>query len=757
MKEVEQNYRTGTLRVTEVPEPSARRGNVLLRNAASLVSAGTEKGMIDFARKSLLGKAKSRPDLVKQVIDKFRTEGILETWRQVMGRLDTPVLLGYSSAGIVTQVGDVESSFAVGDRVACTGSGFAGHAEVVSVPAHLCVHVPSNVSLEQASFCAVGGIGLEAVRMSLADLGGRVVVIGLGLLGQIVVQQLDAAGCHVFGVDIDARKTGMASQYGAEAVAAGGATDVVDEVASWTQGQGADAVIILAATPSNEPLEQAAAMCRERGRVVATGMVGLQVPRRAFYDKELELVVSRAWGPGLYDVKYVDKQVDYPLPYARWTANRNLEEFMSQLGKGTVQVEHLITHRFSIEAATEAYEMILAGKDEYIGTLLKYPDTQEFHTTIKPTQPPDLDRTANLPKPAAKLWMRDQRRGPSVDTTVVSVGLVGAGVYANGTMLPIIRKLPGIRLRGIASMTGRAARHAATKYGFDYCSTDHRQLLDDPELDLLLILTRHGSHASIVKDALEAGKHVFVEKPLALDIGQLRTLVDTYMEAQSSVSTPRVAMVGFNRRFSPFSKWLKDRFESISQPLTINCVVNAGSVLPDSWVNDQQEGGGRIIGEVCHFIDIVQYITSSMTVRTYAQGQPHDNGAYDDSVVVTLEMANGSRASITYAARGDKRFPRERIEVFGGGAVGTIQNFKSATFIKGGRRKRSRNWFTVDRGHQGEMEALISAIRDETESPVPFDDYLNTTLATFAAEKSLLDKKPVAVDLASWGKTLQDD
>ena len=446
MKQVLQNYKTGELQLVEVPTPTrARPGQVLVRTMASLVSVGTEKYMLELAKKSLVGKALARPDLVRQVITKAQAEGILEAWRQAMGRLDTPVPLGYSSAGVVIDVGPGVQGLAIGDRVACAGSGYAGHAEVVSVPVNLCVKIPDSVDFESAAFVALGGIALEAVRMAQVSLGETVVVIGLGLLGQIGVQLLSAAGCHVIGMDIEPQKAEMALQHGAEAVA----TDYHQLSAichQRTANHGADAVIILAATPSKEPLEQAAELCRELGRIVAAGLVGLQIPRKPFYDKELELVVSRAWGPGLYDSNYTEKGLGYPLAYARWTARRNMEEFLAQLAKGTVRVDHLITHRFPIDRALDGYELILEGKEPYIGVLLTYRDE------------PDLSRRVEIISPQrAPSSIEIKTSAPSA-VGKISVGLIGAGQFATGTLLPAMRGLKGIRFRGVATSTGLSAR-----------------------------------------------------------------------------------------------------------------------------------------------------------------------------------------------------------------------------------------------------------------------------------------------------------
>ncbi len=736
MKALEQSYRKGTLQVVEVPRPRSGRGRIVVRTAASLASVGTEKAMVELARKSLLGKALARPDLVRQVLDKARTEGIAEAWRQAMGRLETPILLGYSSAGTVVDVGPGVGGFKAGDRVACASAGYAGHAEFASVPANLCVPVPDTVTFEESAFVALGGIALEAVRMAQVGLGDRVAVIGLGLLGQIAVQLLHAAGCHVFGVDVEPGKADMASRHGAEATAiATDGTPAVDAVLAWSGGHGADAVIIMAAAHGNGPLEQAAAMCRERGRIVATGMVGLQVPRKPFYDKELELVVSRAWGPGLYDPRYAQGGVDYPLAYARWTAGRNMEEFLAQLARGTVSVRHLITHRFPIERAVEAYEMVLEGQQPCIGVVLTYPGSE--------TAAPQAEGAGPSP---FTVWLKPEARPAASPDGRVGVGLIGAGQFASGTLLPALKGLKGLRLRGVATSTGISGRHAGARHGFEYCTSDYREILADPAIALVLVLTRHGSHSAMAAEALRAGKHIFVEKPLALDVAQLRQVAEAYQEslarAEAEGHTPPVLLVGLNRRFSPFARWLRERLERLSGPLSLSFVVNAGALPPDSWANDPEDGGGRIIGEVCHFVDLAQYLAASPVARAYAQ--PVAGGAIsgDDSVTATLLLANGSVASITYAAGGSKRYPRERVQVFGGGAAGAIENFREAVFVQGGRGQRMRGWLSVDRGHRGELEALLAAVSGRAPLPVSLDDYVNTTLTTFALERSLKSGRP---------------
>jgi predicted dehydrogenase len=685
--------------------------------------------MLEMGRKGLLGKALARPDLVRQVIAKAQAEGAAEAYRQAMGRLDAPVPLGYSSAGVVVDLGCGVADVVVGDRVVCTGPGTSGHAEATCTPINLCAKIPENVSFEQATFAALGGIALEAIRVAHVSFGENVAVIGLGLLGQLAVQLLHAAGCHVVGIDPDARKAAMAAEHGADAIASDYAAFAA-ACRNASRGHGMDAVLIFAATSSNEPLEQAAEACRERGRIVAAGLTGLEVPRKTFYEKELDFVVSRAWGPGLYDPAYAQKGIDYPYAYARWTAKRNMEEFLAQVARGSVKLDHLITHRFPFERALEAYDLILEGKEPYIGVVLTYGE--------KPEQAL-IERRIDLPARRAKTTLAGARDG------AVRASLIGAGLFAKGTLLPAMKGVPGLEFSGVASASGLTSRHVGDRFGFKYCTTDYSEVLRDPQTDLVFILTRHGSHAKLAAEAMRAGKHVFVEKPLAISEEQLQEVIAAFAEAPGPGpdGARPLLMVGFNRRFSPFTAWIKAQFAGAAEPISVHCTVNAGYVPPDSWVHHPEDGAGRIIGEVCHFIDLIQYLTGSLPVRVYAETLATGGCRPSDNVIVTLKMANGALGSISYLAGGDKRFPRERVEVIGGGCVGVIENFRAASFTKNGRTRTRRNWLSVDRGHRNEIIALVQAIQRRASAPVSFEDYLSTTRTSFAIEASLRTRAPV--------------
>ncbi|MCL5994964.1 MAG: bi-domain-containing oxidoreductase [Chloroflexi bacterium] len=736
MKQVIQSYSTGDLELATVPAPAPGANTILVRTTHSLISVGTERYMLDLAKKSLVGKAMARPDLVRQVINKVRTEGLAEAYRQSMGRLDSPVPLGYSAAGVVTAIGAGVTGFTVGDRVACAGSGIAGHAEILRVPKTLAVKIPDNVSGEAASFVALGGIAMHAVRLATLTFGERVVVLGLGLLGQLAVQIAAAAGCHVFGLDVSTPKVAMACQHGASAGAAIGQEDVLSAVRAFTDGGGADAVLIFASTASNQPIELAAELARVRGKIVVPGLVGLNLPRKLFYEKELDFAVSRAWGPGMYDPDYEAGETDYPLPFVRWTAQRNMAHFLELIGAGRVSVDHLISHRFPIDQAIAAYEMILAGQAPTIGVILQYPEQVDDGRTVWLA---GKGQTAAAPvrSSAPAAGAKDHTPHPTV-----RIGLVGAGLFAKGTLLPALQGIAGAKLHAVATSSGVSGAHLARKYGLAYCTTDTASLLQDPDIDLVMILTRHGSHADLVCKALAAGKHVFVEKPLALNEDQLCQVVEAYRAA------PGQLMVGFNRRFAPTTAFVQHHLDKVAHPLMVTVRANIGHIPAEVWVHDPEQGGGNIIGEVCHFVDLIQSLTHAQPVSVSARAiQPAGAGVIkEDNVAMTLTLSDGSIGNIVYTALGDKAYDRERVEVFGGGAVGVIENFRKATWSQSGRRQGQGGLVSsVDRGHRAEMAALIHALQTGRPFPVDFESYTATTRATFAALESLRSGCPVEV------------
>jgi len=720
----------------EVPDPLLRSGGVLLETKNSLVSVGTEKLMISLAQKGYLGKVLARPDLVKQVINKIKVDGLLDTYKAVMSRLDTPVTLGYSSAGLVREVGEGIYGVKVGDRIACFGDGFATHSELSYVPKNMLVKIPQGVSFEEASFVGLGSIALNAIRVANLTFGENVVVLGLGLLGQLTVQMLKAFGCKVIGVDISEAKLKMAREFGVDQVALIGRDDINQVVADFTGGVGADAVIIMAGSQDNKPIEMAAEISRDKGRIVACGMVSLDVPRQDFFKKELSVIVSRATGPGKFDPLYENKGQDYPLPYVRWTTQRNMACFLDLVAEGKVELEKLISHRFKLAEALAGYEMILKGGVPYLGVLLEYGD--------------GLGSGVMGPG-SKKISLLDSRKqtADSRQLEQVKIGLIGAGLHANTSMLPILKKFKNIKLVGLADAEGFKGRHTGKKYGFEYCVADYQELLKDPNINTILIATRHNLHAQMVIDSLKAGKHVFVEKPLCMNDSELKSIIDIYsrttcLPAGTANPDPRLLMVGFNRRFAPLTLKAKELLGSGSN-LVINCRVNAGFVPAESWVHDAAEGGGRVVGEVCHFVDLVQALSGSLPESVFAQAATEKG---EDNLVITLKMHNGSIATILYASQGDKLLPRERIEVFSGKSVCVIDNFKSLFFAKDGRGQKKKS-FNLDRGYEGEFEAFFAAVKSSREA-VPLKDHIYTTLTTFAIIESIKTGVPQTINASTY-------
>ena len=742
MKQIIQSYRTGELELAEIPAPGPRPGRIIVRNVASVLSVGTERYMLELARKSLLGKAIARPDLVRQMINKVRAEGPAEAWRQAKGRLDDPVPLGYSSAGVVVSTGDGIEDFPAGVRVACSGAIYAAHAELVSVPRTMLVRIPAGVGFEEASFVTLGGIALHGVRMAEPAVGERIVVLGLGLLGLLAVQILKSAGCRVLAADVTAGKVAFARELGADEGAVIGEADLATAARAFSGGPGADAVLVFAASDSNEPVMMAAEAARERGRLVVPGLVGLDLPRKIFYEKELSFLVSRAWGPGIYDPHYEAKGLDYPIAQVRWTAQRNLGAFLDLVADGGVRLAPLISHRFPIERAVEAYNSILAGKERFLGVVLTYPEAPDSARTISLRSAAAPGLAPSAPVGASRPVAESPAARDLTPRPVVRVGIIGAGLFAKGTILPLLKGKPGVELRGLAAGSGVGAHHSGRRNDFAWCTTDTERVLSDPDIDLVLVLTRHGSHADLVARALRAGKHVFVEKPLALDEAQLAEVTAAWVESRGQL------MVGFNRRYAPLVREATRRLASVPRPLVVTMRVNAGFVPKESWVHDPDEGGGRIVGEVCHFVDLASGLCGSLPVEVQATAATASastaSGAED--LLLTLKMTDGSIVSICYTAGGDKAFSRERVEIFGGGAACAIENFRSMIWSRNGRSvRRGRSWSGVDRGHAAEIAQLLDCVRAGKPLPVSFEDAVATTRATFAALESLRIGMPVAI------------
>ncbi len=704
--------------MTDVPAPMARPGFVLVRTAASLISAGTERMTVEAGQKSLIGRAVEQPALVKQVIQKARNEGVVSTFDAVRSKLASLVALGYSAAGKVTEVGEGVTEFRPGDRVACAGVGYASHAEVLSVPKNLCVRLPESVGFEAAAFGTLGAIAMQGVRLAELTLGESVVVIGLGLIGQLTVQLLKAHGCRVFGIDLDQKKIQLAQQLGAD----GGCVpddEAGQRVMAWSRGRGADAVLITAASESNQPVELAGEISRAKGRVVAVGAVGLNIPRQPYYNRELTFRISMSYGPGRYDPEYEERGHDYPFGYVRWTEGRNIEAFLDLLAEGRVDVEPLITHRFNLDETERAYQLITGELNEpYLGVVLQYDMERELE--------PRIQLAAKQPKTAAA-------------ARSVRVGLIGAGNYARAMLLPNF-KSAGAEFHAIATASGVSARQVGERFGFRSCVSGADEVFADDEINLIVIATRHDSHAELARRALERGRHVFVEKPLALNDEELDQVIAAAAESEGQLT------VGFNRRFSPLARAAQEFFKDRQTPLSINYRVNAGRVPPGHWAHDQAEGGGRIIGEVCHFIDFMQFMTGSLVTRVFAESissRTHEV-VDEDSVFITLRLADGSNGSIAYLAEGSGALPKERIEIFGAGKSFVIEDFRSATAYHNGREKKTK-LREQDKGQKDEVRAVCAMVLEGKPAPISLEDLATTTRATFRIRDSLRTGMPVEV------------
>jgi len=715
MKQALQSFKNGELMVEEVPKPVLKPGGVLVRNVRSLISSGTEGMLLELSKKSLLGKARERPDLVSKVLQKARRDGLLRTLQTVRERLDKPLPLGYSSAGLVTEVAQGVWEFSIGDRVACSGSAYANHAEVIFVPKNLCVQIPEAVSFAEAAFVAIGAIALHTLHQAQVALGETVAIIGLGLVGQVAVQIARAAGCRVFGIDIDGKKVALAKRLGADAGCQRNHPGLMQEIKSFSDGQGVDVALITAATRSNDPVVLAGEICRDRARVIVVGNVGMDIPRRTYYQKELEVRLVRSYGPGRYDRDYEEKGEDYPIGYVRWTEKRNMAEFLELIKEKKVDVKPLITHFFPITSAFKAYELITGkSKENHLGILLVYP-----------TKSADQKR----------IYFDQQATASKVSKGTIGVGMIGAGNFARGTLLPILKKMPGLRLRGIVSAGGLSAKKAGEKFGFDYCASDYREILEDREIDAVIIATPHNLHANQVCEALERGKNVFVEKPLAINEEELSKVAKTFAAAQ------KILMVGYNRRFSPFAKAAKDFFNEIKSPLFLSYRVNAGPPAQAHWV---KETGGRIIGEVCHFVDLAMFLVGSDLKEVYATPA----SAEPDSVTVTLKFSNASSCALQYLTAEAPSYSKERIEIFGGGLMATIDDFRRAEFICRGKKRKVKR-FVQDKGHQDELKAFFQAIRDGGPLPIPFRQILMSSVGTLRIIDSLKKGIPCPVYLVA--------
>lgn len=696
MKQILQNLKNGATELIDKPCPQTGRHQLFIKTSASLVSAGTERMLIDFGKGNYLQKARQQPDKVRMVIDKIKTDGLMPTVDSVFAKLDTPLPLGYCNVGRVAEIGSaLTTDFQVGDRVVSNGH----HTEAVFISPNLCARIPETVTDEAATFTVVGAIALQGIRLAQPTLGEYFVVTGLGLIGLLAVQILVANGCQVLGIDFDSSKCALARTFGAQTVDLSKGEDPVVASVRFSHGRGVDGVLITASTKSSEPVLQAADMCRKRGRIVLVGVTGLELSRTIFYEKELSFQVSCSYGPGRYDPVYEDKAQDYPFAYVRWTEQRNFEAILDLMAAGKIDVAPLITHRFPLFEAEKAYQMISGNTEPYIGIVLTYePDQVDLSKTL----------TLGSEEPVAA--------GSPV------IGMIGAGGYAGGVLLPAMKKAGGVRFRSIASSSGVSGTHLGRKFGFASSTTDMETIFADPDINTVVITTRHNSHAALVDKGLQAGKHVFVEKPLCLTLEELAQI-----ETLAAEHPRQLLMVGFNRRFSPLVMALREALAVLPEPKAMVMTVNAGAIPMDHWTQDLKVGGGRMIGEACHFIDLLRHVAGRPIVSYDVMGM---TSPAKDSFSVNLSFDDGSIGTVHYLANGTKSFPKERLEVFCGGRILHLDNFRSLRGHGFGKGFKNIRLWRQDKGQMEQMKAFFRAISQGGMAPISREEIFEVSRIT---------------------------
>ena len=715
MKQLIQSYKTGELGLFEVPAPICRKNGILIETTASLVSAGTEKMIIEFAKKSVVGKAKERPDLVKHVMSRMQQEGIKNTLGKVFNKLDTPIPLGYSCAGKVIEIGESVSGVSIGDRVACGGAGYANHSEINYIPNNLFLKIPENIDDIDASFVTVGAIALQGIRQAEPLLGEKIVVIGLGLIGQLTVQLLKANGSRVLGVDIESDKLSLAKRLGADRICK--ANEVIDTSKEFSNGYGVDKVIITASTSSNQPIIDAGEIARLKGRVVVVGLVGMNIPRNIYYKKELDVRLSMSYGPGRYDPDYEEKGIDYPYAYVRWTEQRNFEAFLNLISGSKITPKELITHKYDFCDSLKAYDLLEGKiKERYLAIILTYKN--------------DIDLSENKIIQISKKAIKSDK---------LNIGLVGAGNFTKSIVLPNLKKIEGIDFAGLCTATGVSSHSIGNKYGFKYVTTDDDEIFKNNAINAVIVTTRHNDHASKVLKAIEYRKHIFVEKPLCITEADLEEIKEAYEGSEKKL----ILQVGFNRRFSPFIQKMKEILKD--RPISIIYTINAGVIARDIWIQDKEIGGGRIIGEVCHFIDTVSFLAESYPSYVFATCvRKSDQSIPDeDNINVIINFENGSTASINYFAFGNKKMPKEHIEVFANGIALIMDDFRRLAIFKSGNKKRFKS-ANQDKGFRAEFEAFKNAVKFGVPS-IEFESIYKTTKTTFKIIESIKNRKSVKI------------
>jgi predicted dehydrogenase/threonine dehydrogenase-like Zn-dependent dehydrogenase len=714
MRALLEDMKSGRVAAYDVPAPELQTGGILVRTAFSAISSGTEKAAVEAGRKSLLGKAMARPDLVKQVMEYAQSNGIAAARQKVQARLETLSPLGYSCSGTVLEAS--AAGFQPGDRVACAGGGYASHCEINFVPANLAVAVPDNVGLEAAALTTIGAIAIQGVRQANVTFGETVAVIGVGLVGVLAIQVLRAAGCRVIAIDVSGERAAQATSFGAHLGLSTSDPGLAGAVASFSR-YGVDAALITAATRSADPLELAATLLRDRGRISVIGDVGMGVSRANMYRKEISLAMSRSYGPGRYDPRYEEGGQDYPIGFVRWTERRNMEAFLDLLSSGSLQVEPLLAHRFPVEEGEKAYAGVEAGA---------YTAIIDYHAT-------------GDARPATKTFLPIAVQTPPKEK--VRVGCIGAGGFARGIIFPHLGSSAGVVLESVATSTGAAAVSASTGFGFSHAQAPS-ELLDNPNVDAVFILTRHNSHAAYVKTALELGKCVFVEKPLAINREQLEMVRTAYAKGLAEKGSAFL-MVGFNRRFAPLTEKVKSFFARRTEPMLVHIRCNAGFIDRNSWVQDP-ENGGRIVGELCHFVDWARAVVGCPMLRVTAAALP-DAGRYNrDNVTATISFEDGSVANLVYVANGDRAVAKEYFEVFCGNSVARIDDFKTVYLSAGGKTETVKG--KRDKGHRRELELTVDALKHGKEAPIPFAELIEVTEATFAVEEAIRMQRTVSLD-----------
>lgn len=705
MKQIIQDLKSGKTILEEVPAPLVKSGSVLIKTTRTLVSLGTERMLVEFGKANLIDKARQQPDKVKQTLDKLKTDGVMPTLEAVFNKLGQPLPLGYCNVGKVIAVGKGVTEFQVGDRVASNGN----HAEYVCVPKNLVAKIPDNVTDDEAAFTVIGSIGLEGVRLLRPELGETIVVVGLGLIGLMVAQLLRANGCRVVGVEFDQAKLDLAAKWGVIPVNPAKGDDQVNVVESLTNGIGADGVIITASAHDDSIIHNACLMCRKRGRIVLVGVIGLNMRRDDFYKKELSFQVSCSYGAGRYDEEYEDKGHDYPIGYVRWTEKRNFEAILQTISNEGLDVDCLVSEVVDLAD----YEQIYGDmrKKGVIASILKYPEEEVVNRVVA-------------------------IEGNKFTATSGKIGIIGAGNYTSSTVVPNLKKA-GAMVKYVASAGGLSAKVVAKKMGAENATSDYHEILDDPEVSLVIITTRHNMHAKMVLEALQANKSVFVEKPLCLNEEELAEITEAYKAAKQGTTLT----VGFNRRFSSFAEKLKKLVGD--GPKNIIANMNAGFIPPEVWVHDLEIGGGRIIGEACHFIDLCSYFAGSKVVSVCMNAMGENPQENTDNASILLRYENGTNAVINYFANGSKSYPKERVEVFSQNRVFVLDNWRKLTGY--GAKGFSKMSGRMDKGQQNEFARLNERILKGGESLIPFESIVNTTKASFAAIQSLKERKWIDV------------